>query len=451
MVAPGFESEARNYAKEIGAARLSIRSLSRTPIDLSSPHGLSKAGKEAAQLSIAGLTQETILPGEGITLPATFSFEGEDFKAAWEKMEKYFLNGMMSDGFPLVPPTGEAVAQMLEGTDLNPQHLVGVVGNGQGLATIEKIAVNAVMAGCLPQYMPVIVAAVEAITDPRYDLNRVQSTAGPAAHLFIISGPKVIQDLNINDGFATLGPGWRANATIGRAIRLILINIGYEWPGKTDMKSLGPFAKFTTLLAENEEEYKGAWEPLRMGEGFKKGQATVSVMTVNNMRAISAGSVESYTKEIAQAMRGAHNAEARTWGEENLILLNPTAFDVFREAKLPRAEVQQRLHQAGRVPCSQFARYRGAPIPLPDLARIPQIPEEIVSQCRELMENLVSVVPRPEDLKIIVAGGRTGGGAYFIDTWGFGKSYFTTKEIKLPKNWDRLLEKYRGWDTPVIK
>jgi hypothetical protein len=67
------------------------------------------------------------------------------------------------------------------------------------------------------------------------------------------------------------------------------------------------------------------------------------------------------------------------------------------------------------------------------------------------MENLVSVVPRPEDLKIIVAGGRTGGGAYFIDTWGFGKSYFTTKEIKLPKNWDRLLEKYRGWDTPVIK
>lgn len=435
----------------MGAADLSVKPLPESQIAHLSPESLTKAAKEAAQLAITGLTQETVFQGEAVTLPATFSFEGKDYDDALGKMEQYFLNGMMSDGFPLVPPTREAVAKMLAGTDLNPHHLVGVVGNGQGLATVEKIAINAVMAGCLPQYMPVIVAAVEAITDPRYDLYRVQSTTGPAAPLLIVSGPKLIKDLNINDGFATLGPGWRANSTIGRAIRLILTNIGYGWPGKTDMKSLGPFAKFTSLMAENEEEYKGAWEPLRIVEGFRKDQATVSVMTVNSMRAISGSSVESYIKEIAYAMKGTYNAEARTWGEENLILLNPAAFDVFREAKLSRAEVQQRLHQAGRVPCSKFAQYRGAPINLTDLAKIAQIPEEIVLKCKESMGNLVAVVPRPEDLKIIVAGGRTGGSAYFIDTWGFGKSFFTTKEIRLPQNWDQLLEKYKGWSTPVIK
>jgi hypothetical protein len=450
-VAPAFESEARKYAREIGASNLSIQPLPESQIGRLSPEGLKKAGKEAAQLAIVGLTRERVFQGETADLPETFSFKGKDYDEALEEMEKYFLKEGTSDGFPLKPPTKRAVAKMLEGTDLNPRHLVGVVGNGKGLATVEKIAINAVMAGCLPQYMPVIVAAVEAITDPRYDLYRVQSTTGPAAPFLIVSGPKLIKDLNINDGFATLGPGWQANSTIGRAIRLILINIGYGWPGKTDMKSLGPFAKFTTLMAENEEEYKGAWEPLRIVEGFRKDQATVSVMTVNSLRSISGSSVESYVKEIARAMKGAYNAEARTWGEENLILLNPAAFDVFREAKLSRAEVQRKLHQAGRVSCSQFAQYRGAPIPLKDLPKIAQIPEEIVSKCRESMENSVAVVPRPEDLKIIVAGGRTGGSAYFVDTWGFGKSFFTTKEIKLPPHWDQLLRKYNGWSTPVIK
>jgi len=186
-------------------------------------------------------------------------------------------------------------------------------------------------------------------------------------------------------------------------------------------------------------------------EGFRKDQATVSVMTVHSLRSISGSSVESYLKEIARAMKGAYNAEARTWGEENLVLLNPAAFDVIRQANLSRAEVQRKLHQAGRVPCSQFAQYKGAPIPLKDLPKIAQIPDEIVSRCRESMENSVAVVPRPEDLKIIVAGGRTGGTAYFVDTWGFGKSFFTTREIKLPPHWDQLLKKYNGGSTPVIK
>ena len=446
-----FESDARHNAMAIGMPKLSVKAISESKIAGLPAERIVKAAKQAARLAIDGLMKEEGIKKGEIVLPKTFTFEGKDYYEASEKMEKYFLNRLMSDGFPVVPPTKEAVDKMLEGTDLPRGHLVGVVGNGSGLATVEKIAINAAMAGCLPQYMPVIIAAVEAITDPAYDLFRVQSTAGPAAPLLIVSGPKLIDDLNINDGYSTIGPGWKANSTIGRALRLILINIGHSWPGKNDMKSVGLFPKFTALMAENEGAYRGFWEPLRVEEGFGKDQATVSVMTANSLKVIPGATVDTYVEETASAMKGAYNAEARAWGEENLLLLNPATFDVFYEAKLSRADVQKMLFQAGQVPCSKFAKYRGVPIPAHVLAKLPQIPEWVINSCKQSMENLVPIVPKPQDIKIIAAGGPTGGGAYFIDTWGFGTSFFTTKAIKLPKNWNNLLKKYEGWETPIIK
>jgi hypothetical protein len=366
-------------------------------------------------------------------------------------MEKYFLNNMSADGFPIVPPTRKAVNRMLEAVDLPPDHVVGIVGSGGGIATVEKIAVNATMAGCLPTYMPVVLAAVEALTDPKYDLYRVQSTAGPAAPLLIISGAKIIKDLNINDGFATIGPGWRANTTIGRAIRLILINIGYAWPGTTDMKAIGPFAKFTTLLGENEDAYKNFWEPLRVVEGFGKDQATISVMTMASMIYMSGSSMETYLDEISFRMKGAYNAKVKAWGEENLLILNPTSFEYFQQAGITRSELQKKLFALGQVTCSSFAKYRGVAIEMKAFAKLPQVTEEIAKKCQESPDNLVPVVPTPEDLKIIVAGGRGTASVYYLDTWGFGKSYFTTKAIRLPKKWEKLLEKYKGWETPLAK
>lgn len=453
VVAP-FETDARHNANAIGMKNLAVKPLKESKIAGLTPNQVKEAGKEAAKLSIEGLTKgltEKELKKEVEKLPEFFSFEGGDYAEAVEKIEKYFLNRMYTDGFPILPPTRKAVDRMLEGTDLPRNHIVGIVGNGSGLATVEKIAINAVMAGCLPQYMPVIIAAVEALTDPSFDLYRVQSTAGPAAPLLIVSGPKLIEDLNINDGFATIGPGWRANTTIGRAIRLILINIGYAWSGSTDMKVMGPFAKFTTLMAENEAGYQNFWEPLRVVEGFGKDQATVSVMTIASMIYMSGCSVETYFDEMIFRMKGAYNAHVRAWGEENLIVINPSAFDYFREARLSRSELQQRLYKAGQVPCSFFAKYRGVPIDMEAFGKLPQVPEWMAKKCKESSENLVPVVPKPEDLKIIVAGGRGTASAYYFDTWGFGKSFFTTKAVKLPKNWKKLLEKYKGWETPVIK
>jgi hypothetical protein len=171
-------------------------------------------------------------------------FSGTTYARATGSMEKYFLNHGWGDGLPIIPPTREAVDEMLEGTDLSPDHSIGQVEPGGGDATIEKIAINAVMAGCLPQHLPVVIAAVEAIIDPAFDLREVQCTSCNMAPLLIVSGQNLIDDLNINNSFSTLGPGFRANSTIGRAVRLIMINLGHTWPGINDMKSLGSPFKF---------------------------------------------------------------------------------------------------------------------------------------------------------------------------------------------------------------
>jgi hypothetical protein len=208
----------------------------------------------------------------------SINFSGKDYQQAYESMERFFLQHGWSDGLPLTPPTEEAVNRILEGTELRREHVVSVFPPGMGKATVEKIAINAVMAGCLPQYMPLIMAAVETVIDPGFDLVGAQNTSGQMAPLFILSGLKLAEELNVNSGFCAVGPGWKANTTIGRALKLILMNIGLSWPGINDMKAFGNPFRYVTLIAENEPAYNGAWEPLRVSEGFAEDQPTISVM-----------------------------------------------------------------------------------------------------------------------------------------------------------------------------
>ena len=131
----------------------------------------------------------------------------------------------MTDGLPVIPPTPERVAAMIAGASLPAEHIVAELAPRNGIATIEKIAINAVMAGCLPSYFPVLIAAVEAIVQPQFNLLGIQTTTNPVAPFLLINGP-IRHKIDINCGSGALGPGRRANATLGRAIRLILLNIG---------------------------------------------------------------------------------------------------------------------------------------------------------------------------------------------------------------------------------
>jgi hypothetical protein len=190
-----------------------------------------------------------------------------------EAVEFYYDRGW-SDGLPVVPPTEERVRAMLAGAGLEPGEQIAFIETRQAAITAEKAAINAVMAGCRPEYMPVIVAALEAMADPVYGYHGPATSTGGAAVLMVINGPAALE-LDINSGDNLLGPGWRANATIGRAVRLIMRNVIGTLPGTLDRSTIGHAGKYTFCFAEDEKN--SPWTPLHVEGGFRPEQSTVTI------------------------------------------------------------------------------------------------------------------------------------------------------------------------------
>jgi hypothetical protein len=189
-------------------------------------------------------------------------------------MFQYFVNRGWSDGLPMLPPTQAAIDAMISGSGLEKDDVLGVIPPLNGIATVERVAANAVMAGCLPDYFPLVAAAVQGVLQPGFNIDGVQTTTGNVAPLVIINGP-CRNRLQINYSSNVMGQGWRANSTIGRALRLVLSNIGGAAPGIYDKATLGQPAKYTFCIAENEEE--NPWEPLHVGRGLSRETDVVSV------------------------------------------------------------------------------------------------------------------------------------------------------------------------------
>ncbi|MBM3210703.1 hypothetical protein FJZ33_00670 [Candidatus Poribacteria bacterium] len=183
------------------------------------------------------------------------------------------------DGLPVIPPTEERVMKMFEGLDKDPDDVIGIMPPANNDVTVEKVAINAVMAGCLPEYMPILIAAIEAMVEPDFNLHAVQATTSPVAPLLIINGP-IRKKVNLNCGRGCFGPGWRANATIGRAIRLILINIGGALIGDISKSTFGSPARYSFCIGEDEEN--SPWDPLHVERGYEKGVSTVTAVAVNS-------------------------------------------------------------------------------------------------------------------------------------------------------------------------
>lgn len=190
-----------------------------------------------------------------------------------DPIEVCYENGW-TDGLPVVPPTPERVERMLSGTDRDPDELIAAVPPKWGRATVEKVAINAVMAGCKPAYLSLILTAVEAMTAEQFNLHGVQVTTSHVAPMLIVNGP-IRKQLEINDGFNLFGQGWRANATIGRALRLICTNIGGGLPGELDRAAFGHAGKYTCCIAEKEAE--SPWEPMHIERGFQADDSTVTI------------------------------------------------------------------------------------------------------------------------------------------------------------------------------
>ena len=217
-----------------------------------------------------------------------------------------------TDGLPVVPPTPDRVEGMLSGTDRDPDELIAGVPPKWGRATVEKVAINAVMAGCKPAYLPLILTAVEAMTAEQFNLHGVQVTTSHVGPMLIVNGP-IRKSLEINDGFNLFGQGYRANATIGRALRLICTNIGGALPGELDRAAFGHAGKYTCCIAEKEEA--SPWDAMHVDRGFEADDSTITVFAAAGPQTVNdhgSNTAEGILNTISENIAAPGNSSGET-------------------------------------------------------------------------------------------------------------------------------------------
>jgi hypothetical protein len=316
-----------------------------------------------------------------------------------------------TDGLPVVPPTVERVERMLAYSDRAPDEVIGHVPPRYGIATTLRIAANAVMAGCRPEHLPVLLAAVEALADERLNLYSLQSTTHNCAVLTIVNGP-IARELDINAGGNALGQGRRANAVLGRAVRLMLLNIGGGIPGQGDMATLGQPGKYSYCLAENEAA--SPWEPLHVERGYPRETSTVTLVgaegphNVNDHESLTAGGVLAMVAGTV-AITGSNNIY---YAAEPLVILGPEHAATIAREGFTKADVKRFLYEHARVPLGRLSHEsveRRIRRKFPKLFRDANL------------DALAPLAQRAEDFMVIVAGGAGKHSAY-VPTFGGTRS-----------------------------
>jgi hypothetical protein len=255
-----------------------------------------------------------------------------------------------TDGLPIIPATPEAVQRFVAAAGVPAETVIGIIPPRRGQATVEVLAVNAVMAGCRPEYMPVLMAALEGLTDTGFPLEFIQVTTNPMTPFLLLNGP-IRQRLDINSGTGCLGPGWRANATIGRAIRLVLQNVGGALPGVYSKASFASPLRYSYICGENEEE--NPWSPFHVDRGFDRHDSTVTVFKASNYCNISGGEgvgPDEILRQIASNMPPMYGG-----GDGALLLLGVNHARSLHEAGLSKRDLQEKLWALARLPKDHFA------------------------------------------------------------------------------------------------
>ena len=316
-----------------------------------------------------------------------------------------------TDGLPVIPPTPERVHAMLDAARLAPQHEVVYIAHRAVAITAEKVAINAVLAGCTPACMPVVLAAIEAIGDPAWGYHGPGTSTGGAAVLIVVNGP-IAQELDINAGDNLFGPGWRANATIGRAVRLVMRNVCGSRPGTLDRGTLGHPGKLSYVIAENEAE--SPWPPLHVERGFSPTQSAVTVMAAEAPHQFYnqlSNTAEGILTTLCDDMRISGNVVGQP---QYLVILAGEHMRTIASDGWTKAQIRQFIFdhtQNSLAHLKRTQRLSGRVTP------------EDETRLRPLIES-------PEDVFIVAAGGRAGAFSAYIPGWGSKRSsQAVTKEV----------------------
>jgi hypothetical protein len=343
-------------------------------------------------------------------------FEAED---DFDAINALYREKGWGDGLPIVPPTSARVEAMLAYCDRPLDKEIGLVAPRYGAATPLRLAANAVMAGCRPEYFPLVLLAIDALCDEKFNLYGINATTHPCSTLLVVNGP-VAKELKMNSGHNAFGPGNQANATIGRAIRLAMLNIGGAIPGAGDMATFGSPAKYTFCVAENEDE--NPWEPLHVELGFAREVSTVTVFgaesphNVNDHESVTGkGLLKMMAGTVA--ITGANNIY---FDGAPLFLFGPEHAATIARDGFTKAAVKQYIYEHGRVPLGNLSDENIE-------RRLRQWPVFKNEFTEAGPERLVPVMKSPDNAFIIVLGGAGKHSAY-IPT--FGATQPVTRALK---------------------
>ncbi len=361
--------------------------------------------KRADGIVDAVLTALTRDPAPVEAAPVAEAVSGPDDLDAFQE---FAMAQGWGDGLPVLPATRARVARILGRA--RPDEAVATLAPRQGIATLEAIAANAALAGAGPEHLPVIVAALRALAHPRFNLFAIQTTTHPCTPLIIVNGPHA-RRLGISGGPNALGNGSRANAVIGRAVRLVLQNVGGARPGSTDRATQGHPGKFSYCVAENEEG--SPWEPLSIERGFGRDESTVTVCgsegphNVNDHASTSADALLHALVGTA-ASTGSNNIYL---GGEPLVILGPEHAQTIAASGWSKRDFKRAFRERARVPLSAFSGENLARFAVIDPARFRGQPPG----------TMIHVAKTPDDVMVIVAGG-PGKHSAIVPTFGDTRS-----------------------------
>ena len=325
-------------------------------------------------------------------------------------VEAWFERGV-TDGLPVVPPSRARVDAMLAATRRPAGDLVGEVPPNFGRATVEKLAVNAVMAGCRPDYFPVVLAVVEAACDPAFNLHGQSGTTNAASPLIILNGP-LRQRLGVNCAAGVFGPGYRANATIGRALRLVMINLGGTRAGHISMSTMGHPGRYTFCIGEHEEV--SPWEPLHVERGFAAADSTVTLFSGESPFMVNdhlSRSAPQLAASLGWSAAGIWNHKSFPLYGHTLFVIGPEHARTFAAERWSKAQLRQFLYETVRRPVREL-------VPGPDGAESGRLADRLEGRAPE---ERIPKFPSPEEIVIVVAGGTAGRFSAVVPGWMGGE------------------------------